>query len=71
VGFFFFRRCLTPHRIVYRDFGHLSSRSPHKKAAGVAVNAAQANPILAERKRPDAEDSAQAAAKGVPLHREF
>jgi hypothetical protein len=36
-----------------------SQAGAHKKTAGVAVNAAQANPIHAERKRPDAEDSAQ------------
>jgi len=53
------------------DFGHLSSRSPHKKTAGVAVNAAQANPVHAQRERPDAEESAQSPIKGTRLNREF
>jgi hypothetical protein len=59
-GFFVLRQDNKPHRAIRTYFGHFSSSNP-QKPAGVAVNAAQANPIHAQGERPGAEDPAQAA----------
>jgi hypothetical protein len=70
VGFLFLgtARNLTA---VFERISATSQAGAHKKTAGVAVNAAQANPIHAQRERPNAEDSVQAAGNGPQLNREF
>jgi hypothetical protein len=58
VGFLFLGTA-TNLTALFARISATSQAGAHKKAAGVAVKAAQANPIHAERKRPDAEGSAQ------------
>jgi hypothetical protein len=70
VGFLFLGTAKKSHRSFER-ISATSQAGAHKKTAGVAVNAAQANLAHAQRERPDAEDSAQATRIGSQLNREF